>query len=318
MPEPDASLPLVTVIVVSYNHIAFLPQLFESIEGQGVRPGLTILCDDASTDGSAQVLADFAERTTLRTLVRLNDRNRGLTPTLNAALALVDTPYFTYISGDDYMLPDHLATQLALLASDPDLAFVYSDAIRVDETGAELGPSFFDNLGRSEEDVDDFRSLLRRNWIPAASVVASTAAVRAVGGYDEALFFEDHDLWLRLASSRPFAGGSEPSVAFREVVGSLGHTRFRDDDLGWQWAKVRIRGKHLGRDPYTDRTVARMMLPGLVTLAARGADPAELEPYLRKVFRADPRLATAGYLAACHLPGGFLHAASRRRRRTPA
>ena len=169
------------MIVVSYNHFAFLPQLLESIEGQGVRPGLTILCDDASTDGSARVLTDFAERTTLRTVVRLNDRNRGLTPTLNAALALVDTPYFTYISGDDYMLPGHLATQLALLAGDPDLAFVYSDAIRVDETGAELGHRFFDNHGRSKEDVDDFRSLLHRNWIPAASVVASTAAVRAVG-----------------------------------------------------------------------------------------------------------------------------------------
>ena len=315
MPQPEPSLPAVTVIVVSYNHFAFLPQLLESIEGQSVQPQLTILCDDASTDPSADVLRQFAARTSLSTVLRLSDHNRGLTRTLNAALALVDTPYFTYISGDDYMLPGHLATQLGRLAGDPDLAFVYGDAIRVDEVGLELDQGFFARHDRREQDVDDFDSLLRRNWIPAASVVASTEAVRAVGGYDEALFFEDHDLWLRIASSRRFAGAGAPSVAFRELPSSLGHRRFRDDDPGWQWAKVRIRSRHLGRDRRTDRVVARMMLPSLVTLAARGTERSELVPYLRMVARADPRPATAAYLVAGHLPGGLLRTVASRRRR---
>lgn len=314
MTESAALLPPVTVIVVSYNHFAFLPTLLESIEAQTVRPDLTILCDDASTDGSPRLLADFAAKTPLRTHLQLNADNRGLTPTLNAALAHVRTPYFAYISGDDYMFREHLASQLARLVDEPELAFVYSDAIRVDSAGTVLDSTFFESMGRSAGDVDDFRSLLQRNWIPAASVVASTAAVRAAGGYDESLFFEDYDLWLRLASSRPFSGAAEPSVAFREVAGSLGHTRFRDDDLGWQWAKVRIRGKLLGRDPLTDRTIARMMLPVLVTLAAAGAARDDLSPYLAKVFRADPRPVTGLYLAASHVPGGLLRAAARRRR----
>ena len=205
MTVPAALLPPVTVIVVSYNHFAFLPTLLESIGAQSVQPALTILCDDASTDGSPQVLADFAARTFLRTRLELNEGNRGLTPTLNAALAHVRTPYFTYISGDDYMFGDHLATQLARLGEEPDLAFVYSDAIRVDSAGTVLGSTFFESIGRGEGDDDDFRSLLRKNWIPAASVVANTAAVRAAGGYDESLFFEDYDLLLGRRTYEIFA-----------------------------------------------------------------------------------------------------------------
>lgn len=251
----------------------------------------------------------------MHTRLLLNGENRGLTPTLNAALEHVRTPYFAYISGDDYMFRGHLATQLTRLVNQPDLAFVYSDAIRVDSAGALLDATFIESLGRNEGRVDEFRSLLEGNWIPAASVVASTEAVRAAGGYDESLFFEDYDLWLRLASSRPFSGATKPSVAFRELTSSLGHTRFRDDDLEWQWAKVRIRGKQFGRDRATDRTIARIIFPWLVTLAAAGAAKGELAAYYSKVFRADPRPATGLYLMASHLPGGILRAVARHRRR---
>lgn len=74
--------------------------------------------------------------------------------------------------------------------------------------------------------------LLRQCWIPAASVLLSTEAVREVGGYDERWFFEDYDLWLRLAAHGEFLLVDESLVDFRERDTSLGSRRFVDADLG--------------------------------------------------------------------------------------
>ncbi len=185
-------------------------------------------------------------------MLLLNEENRGLTATLNAALARVETPYYAYISGDDLMRADRFERQLPVLAADPGLAFVYSDAEVVDEGGVVVGASFvsrFEPLGAE----DTFDGLLVGNWIPAPSVLARTAAVREVGGYDETLFLEDHDLWLRLADRFTFTHVDDALVSWRELSTSLGARMFRDEDPEWALTRIRIRAKHWGRDPHTDR-----------------------------------------------------------------
>ncbi len=56
-------------------------------------------------------------------MLLLAEHNRGLTATLNAALAHVETPHYAYIAGDDLMRADRLERQLPVLAARPDLAF---------------------------------------------------------------------------------------------------------------------------------------------------------------------------------------------------
>lgn len=274
----------VTVIVVTYRHETFVDQLLGSLSAQTVPPQRVILCDDASPDDSASRLRQWAAASPLDTVLLLNDENRGLTATLNAALAHVGTPYYAYISGDDLMRADRLERQLPVLAARPDLAFVYSDAEVVDEEGAVVGTSFvrrFEPLG----DADTFDELLRGNWIPAPSVLARTSAVREVGGYDEALFLEDHDLWLRLASRFAFTHVDEALVSWRQVPTSLGARMFRDEDTEWALTRIRIRAKHWGRDPRTDAVVTDAVRPQLLALARRGVPARTLSPFLAQVAR---------------------------------
>jgi glycosyltransferase involved in cell wall biosynthesis len=271
----------VTVVVVSYNHELFLGDLLQSVESQTVSPARLIICDDASTDGSAALIREYSRRSSLATQLHLSTENIGLTRTLNRAISEVATPYFAYISGDDVMAPRRLELQLAHFeAATSNCAFVYSDALRIDAAGRTLAKTFFD-VFRPEVVTDSFANLLRGNWIPAASVIMRTEAVRQVGGYDEGLFFEDHDMWLRLAREYSFTSVPEPLVSYRELDSSLGHRKFRDHDNDWQWAKVHIRAKHLGADPETDRVIADLILPWLITLAERGEDPRRLAPLFR-------------------------------------
>ncbi|MDT0183423.1 glycosyltransferase [Microbacterium sp. ARD31] len=308
----DSRRPAVTLIVVSYNHERFLPDLLASIDAQVRAPDRVLLYDDRSSDDSAALLTRWASETSLPVEVRINPDNIGLTPTLNRALSAVDTPFYAYISGDDLMEPTRIDAQLSALAAS-EHAFSYSDAVVVNEDGTVVGHSFFEMfLGVGVEPSDTFEALLREgNWIPACSVMLRTSSVREVGGYDEDLFFEDYDLWLRLARVGTFTHVTSPQVRFRRVGSSLGSTKFNDADDDWQWAKIRIRAKHLGHDKDADAVIVDKIRPWLVTLAARGHPRTEIAPLLRSSFARSPGAVTLAWAALASVPApGLLRRAA--------
>ena len=69
--------PLVTVIVPNYNHAPFLAERLDSIYGQSYRNFEVLLMDDASGDGSADILKDYANRYPDKTRLLLNSANSG-------------------------------------------------------------------------------------------------------------------------------------------------------------------------------------------------------------------------------------------------
>lgn len=225
----------VTVIVVGYNHGDFVEEALDSVLSQTVRPERLVVADDASTDDSVEVIRRWtAQHPTLDVATLFHRSNVGLCATLNEALAMVETPLYTYLSADDRMLPHRLEVQVARWHEhDPRPPAVYSNAFRIDRDGQRLAPDYgtlndWENVRSFEGDVH--ADLLRHNWIPAASVLLDTAAVRRVGGYNEDWFYEDHDLWLRLlAATGDVRCVEEPLVEVRELSSSLGATTFGTD-----------------------------------------------------------------------------------------
>ena len=310
----------VTLVVVSFNHENYLPDLLASIDAQTFRPAAVILCDDCSDDSSASVLRAWARRSEVPTRLLLHTVNIGLNATLNEALALVDTPLYAYISGDDVMEPGRISAQAEVLDAS-EHAFVYGDATVIDEQGYLVAPSFIEMMLRgTPRPEDSFESLLHvGNWIPACSVLVRTEAVRSAGGFDESLFFEDYDLWLRLARGHTFTHVPAPLVRFRKLGTSMGSSRFDDANDEWQWSKIRIRAKHFGHSRATDELIARTISPWAVTLAARSWDRRLLAPLFRRAFLARPTFRSACWAAVASVPmRAPLLAAARRQRPVPA
>lgn len=218
----------VTVIVVAYAHEQYVLECLESIEAQTEAPQRILVADDCSPDGTAAVIERFCAEHP-RAEFHPNASNLGLNRTLNRMLARVDTPYVTYISADDTMLPHRIATHRALLDANPDAVLAYSDAIVIDgesrATGARSSDEFpwpTDEARRSRP----FSALLETNWMPAASLFLRTAALRAAGGYCEEIFFEDFELLVRLSRDHAFVWTEEPLVAVRRLETSLGAMGF--------------------------------------------------------------------------------------------
>lgn len=272
-----ADRPAVTVTVVSFNHSAYVTEALDSIAAQSYRPLRVIVIDDASTDNTANVIAAWTRSSNLDVDVNIRSKNRGLCSNLNAALAQVTTPLFAYISADDRMLPDRLERQVTRWVDDGGTAAaVYSDAIRIDNNGGRLEPDYsvvndWAHVPTISGDVYDH--LLKHNWIPAASVLLNTAVVRMAGGYDEDLFYEDHDLWLRLARNGTILCVYEPLVEVRELTTSLGSTHFNATDVKYTAARLRIMLKNYGATDSGDEHLRQVMPVLAVKLWEAGLHP---------------------------------------------
>jgi len=111
--------PKVSVVATCYNHAAFLPDFLNSVQAQTFQDFELVVGDDASTDGSANILREAAARD-LRINVIAHESTGGLSRNFNSVLSKSHGDYLAQISCDDLMHPHKLERQVAALEAQPD------------------------------------------------------------------------------------------------------------------------------------------------------------------------------------------------------
>ena len=116
MSEQDKkSLPLVSICIPVYNGAEFIVEAVESALGQGY-PGLEILIqDNASTDGTWEILSSLADKHSELSIER-NEINIGMSPNWNRVLGRARGEYVLIMSADDYLEPVVLKKCMEALA----------------------------------------------------------------------------------------------------------------------------------------------------------------------------------------------------------
>ena len=113
-PRTDAGLPEVAVVIPAYNATRTLERAIASARAQeGVRVTEIVVVDDASTDGTWDLLGRLARDMAELRPVR-NDRNLGPGDTRNRAVAEVTAPWFAVLDADDAMTPGRLARMVGV------------------------------------------------------------------------------------------------------------------------------------------------------------------------------------------------------------
>ncbi len=183
--------PLVSVIIPSYNMEKFTPLTVESVLAQDYLNVEIIIVDDGSTDGSLTALSRFGDRIRV-----LEQKNAGACAARNRGLAECKGEFVAFLDCDDLWERHKLSRCVEALMAEPTAVMVHSHAYCIDAEGKVFGPPSFPP--RPEGKV--FAELARLNHVMNSTPLCRTAAVRAVGGWDEAIFTTaDWDLWLRLA-----------------------------------------------------------------------------------------------------------------------
>ncbi len=140
----ETSRPKASFVVITYNHVDLIGQCLDGLLAQEVDfPVEIIVHDDASTDGTVDVLRGYARRYPGRFQLLLQETN-GASAGASMARALTAAvgEYVLFCDGDDYWDdPRKAATQVGFLDSRPDLVFCFHDTHRytLDGTQANFG-----------------------------------------------------------------------------------------------------------------------------------------------------------------------------------
>ncbi len=220
--------PLVSVLVASFNHERFVEQALDSVLGQSYRNLELIVVDDCSTDGSVDRIRRWIERTGQPTVLIVNEENRGICAVLNQLFERSSGQFCVLLDTDDWMEPDRIRHHVNHFESiDPDVAVVFSDAAVCTEDGRPVGESFLEQHLGDEPTPDGaavFDRLLMGNFIPTSAVTLRRSAISDVGGYDESLFYDDYDMWLRLSHCFTFSYSEGILANYRVVSSSMSHS----------------------------------------------------------------------------------------------
>ena len=104
-------LPLVSILVPSYNSKAFLTECLDSALRQTYPSVETIVVDDGSNDGSLELACSFRSRG-VRVIAQ---ENQGQSGAVNTAFAAARGDYFQYLDADDVLHPRKIEMQVARL-----------------------------------------------------------------------------------------------------------------------------------------------------------------------------------------------------------
>jgi len=194
--RPTKAVPLVSVVMCTYNGERFLREAVASILGQTFSGFELIVVDDGSTDRTPQILSELQARDS-RLTVLTNEHNLGIAASTNRGLAAARGQYVALQDHDDISLPQRFETQVDFLNSHPEIALVGSAATLIDETGAA-----YENYVEVADDLDIKWESLFRCPISHTSVMVRREVAAEVGGYalDPVLkVASDYDLLSRIA-----------------------------------------------------------------------------------------------------------------------
>jgi Glycosyl transferase family 2 len=209
----------VCVAISVKNGEAFLAEAIESVLAQSHGDLELRVYDNGSADRSAEIVHEYL--TDRRVSYTANERDLGYYGSLNRALAETRSPLFVPFAADDVMEPANLQLKVAALRR-TGAGFAHSPVHLLDEAGAIIG-----ELGRQQAPrelypaPEFFRHCAPVNCITCPAVVAGSAELRSIGGFDGRLpYCADWYAWMRLALRHGVAYVDQHLVGWRQHADS--------------------------------------------------------------------------------------------------
>jgi len=212
-------MPKVSVIMPAYNDAVYVRKAIDSVLGQSFSDFEFIIANDCSADNTGAIIQEYARQDS-RVIYLVNEKNLGVTGSLNRGLKQARGEFIARIDSDDYWLDrDKLKKQVDLLEKNKDCGLCGTFAQAIDENEKVLFKIIYPT-----EDKAIKKQMLRRNCFVHSSVVFRQELAARRGFYDEAeKYVEDYGLWLRIGEISRLANLPEISLAYR--VNSAGVTQ---------------------------------------------------------------------------------------------
>lgn len=214
-------LPLVSVVIPTYNRSALVSSAVDSALGQTYPSVEVIVVDDGSTDSTQSRLAVYGDRIRV-----VRQANAGPAAAMNRGVSLARGEFVSFLGSDDVYLPRFVESCVSLLLrAGSGVPCCITNAV-LQRANGRNGLSF-ENAGlrpqcRSGLWVNVPEVLLTRFVVSAQTMLVRREELVRAQGFDEGLrYLEDYKMALRLSTAGPWAFLSEPLVVWQQSADSL-------------------------------------------------------------------------------------------------
>jgi glycosyltransferase involved in cell wall biosynthesis len=217
--------PKVSVCIPVFNGANYIAASIDSVLGQTFEDFELIVCDNCSTDGTADIVRSYRDP---RVSYTRNAMNLGVAGNFNRCLELARCEYVCIWHHDDIMLPENLELKVRVLDQRPSVGFVHSNILLIDGEGRPLERQW--NADSSRDYIEPGLSVFRRyvahmltgvGMIFMGAVVTRRVCYERLGGFlTELPNCHDNEMWMRIALYYDVACLATPLVKWRQHAAS--------------------------------------------------------------------------------------------------
>src|SRR6266404_3875158 len=204
---------LFSVIISTFNRAQFIGATLDSVQEQEFRDYEVIVVDDGSTDETPSILQEYKGIRVLR------QSNRGPGAARNYGVSRAQGDYIAFLDSDDLWFPWTLSVFAALIREKASPSILSAKTFEFGQD-AELA-SIGNERPRAEYFDDYYTSAWKHHWVGVGTSVIQREQFLKVGGITEKrINAEDHDLVMRLGTTRGFVQVQSPyTLAYRRQKG---------------------------------------------------------------------------------------------------
>lgn len=198
-------MPLVSVIIPTYNRAGMLVNAVESVLEQTFRDFELIVVDDGSTDKTGEMIKKYSGK--VRYFAK---KNGGVASARNLGLKKAGGELVAWLDDDDFFCPQKIEKQVAYFKRHTWAGLAYTGHVTIDVKSHRVSKSY--TVPPLFEDCNSLRkALLRQCFFANSTVMMKRECFDIAGPFDESLGHTvDYDMWLRTAAFYRF--GCVPEV----------------------------------------------------------------------------------------------------------
>ena len=298
---------MVTVRCITYNHAPYIRKCLEGFVMQKTSFRFEVVVhDDASTDGTADIVREIAAKypdIITPILQQENQYSKGKGTLSRVLKPYMKGKYVAWCEGDDYWTDPHkLQKQVDFLEAHPDYVLCYSNAEVVDENNV---PIFHNTTRRYSGNVS--KQLIKKgNFV----ITASTCFRNLFSDWEKEratiplkLYMGDKPMWLFYSTKGKFKYFSEKMVAYRVLTESASHSKDFNKILAFKdnGEKIALYFNERYGIGVPERTIRKDYAKGKARAAAK-ISRSVFSDYYKQLIRQypeailDPRLLTVAFL----------------------
>jgi len=209
----EQEIPLVSVIIPTYNRPTYLKQALDSVVNQTYTNMEIIVVDDGSEVNYAQEICNKFKNTRY-----IYKKNGGLSSARNYGILNAKGEYIAFLDDDDFWREDKLQKQVEALKMNPSIDLVHSSALVVDEKGTSTGTI----IGASPNKIHKRSGYVFWNALGVWVVKSPTPLIRKKVFKSDLMFDEtikvgeDIDFYQRMFYRHKVLYINEPLAFYRE------------------------------------------------------------------------------------------------------